>query len=154
MISDAILLIQTANAAIGAVKELIGNGKDLSDCGKHLGTYFDSKAKIQSNASSSGSGSDLQLFFAHQKLLEQEAALKELLIYSGRAGLWSEWLQFASAQKRKRDDAKQQIAIKKTNRRKKIVDWSIGIAVALAALSAIGLCLYVLYWVVSNKGRL
>ena len=154
MISDAILLIQTANAAIGAVKELIGNGKDLSDCGKHLSTYFDSKAKIQLNASSSGSGSDLELFFAHQKLLEQEADLKNLLIYSGRAGLWSEWLQFASAQKRKRDDDKQQIALKKASRRKKIVDWTIGIAVALAALSAIGLCLYVLYWVVTHKGRL
>jgi len=153
MISDAILLIQTANAAIGAVKELIGNGKDLSDCGKHLGTYFDSKAKIQLNASSSGSGSDLELFFALEKLKQDEAELKELLIYSGRAGLWSEWLQFASAQKRKRDDEKQQIAIKKTNRRKKIVDWTIGIAVAVAALSAIGLCFYILYWLVTTKGK-
>jgi hypothetical protein len=32
MIVEAITLISTANAAIGAVKEMIGNGRDLMDC--------------------------------------------------------------------------------------------------------------------------
>ena len=153
MISDAILLIQTANAAIGAVKELVGNGKDLSDCGKHLGTYFDSKAKIQLNASSSGSGSDLELFFAHQKLLEQEADLKELLIYSGRAGLWSEWLQFASAQKRKREDAKADIQRKKMARAKAIKNGLAIVCGVLAILSAVGAAGLMVYWLIVLKGK-
>lgn len=153
MILEAIAIVQTANAAIGAVKEIVNSGGDLISCGKQLGTYFDAKAKIQLNASSSGSGSDLELFFAHQRLLEQEAELKQLLIYSGRAGMWQEWLQFQSSQKQKRTNDKQQIALKKASRRKKIVDWTIGIAVAIAALSAIGLCFYILYWVVTTKGK-
>ena len=153
MISDAILLIQTANAAIGAVKELVGNGKDLSDCGKHLGTYFDSKAKIQLNASSSGSGSDLELFFAHQKLLEQEADLKELLIYSGRAGLWSEWLQFASAQKRKREDVKADIQAKKMARSKAIKNGLAIVCGVLAILSAVGAAGLMVYWLIVLKGK-
>jgi hypothetical protein len=82
LIFEAIAIIQTANTAIGAVKEMINNGGDLMSCGKQLGTYFDAKAKIQLNANSSGSGSDLELFFALEKLKQQEAELKQLLIYS------------------------------------------------------------------------
>jgi hypothetical protein len=63
MIVEAITLISTANAAIGAVKELIGNGRDLMDCGKELGQYFDAKSEIQKQANPSGSGSDLQKHF-------------------------------------------------------------------------------------------
>jgi hypothetical protein len=45
MIVEAITLISTANAAIGAVKEMIGNGRDLMDCGKELGDYFSAKVR-------------------------------------------------------------------------------------------------------------
>tara|TARA_R110000822_G_C15269684_1_gene489088 strand:- start:468 stop:929 length:462 start_codon:yes stop_codon:yes gene_type:complete len=153
MIFEAIAIIQTANTAIGAVKEMINNGGDLMSCGKQLGTYFDAKAKIQVNANSSGSGSDLELFFALEKLKQQEAELKQLLIYSGRAGMWQEWLQFQSSQKQKRDNDKKELAIKKTNRIKKITDWSVGIAVTLAVLSAVGICAYILYWIITTKGK-
>ena len=153
MIFEAIAIIQTANTAIGAVKEMINNGGDLMSCGKQLGTYFDAKAKIQLNANSSGSGSDLELFFALEKLKQQEAELKQLLIYSGRAGMWQEWLQFQSSQKQKRKDDKKGIEDKRANRNRVIKEWGVGIAVTLATLSAIGICGYILYWVVTTKGK-
>ena len=153
MILEAIAVVQTANVAIGAIKELIGNGKDLTDCGKELTTYFTAKSKIQLGASSSGSGDDLKLFLSLDKLKQQEYELKQLMIYTGRSGMWNDWIRFQNSQKKQRDNDKQQIALKKASRRKKIVDWTIGIAVAIAALSAIGLCFYILYWVVQTKGK-
>ena len=68
MIVEAITLISTANAAIGAVKEMIGNGRDLMDCGKELGDYFSAKSEIQKQANPSGSGSDLEAFLALEML--------------------------------------------------------------------------------------
>jgi plasmid maintenance system antidote protein VapI len=47
MIFEAIAVVQTANTAIGAVKELLKNGKDITDCAEQLGKYFDAKAEIQ-----------------------------------------------------------------------------------------------------------
>ena len=132
---------------------MINNGGDLMSCGKQLGTYFDAKAKIQLNANSSGSGSDLELFFALEKLKQQEAELKQLLIYSGRAGMWQEWLQFQSSQKQKRKDDKKSIEDKRANRNRVIKEWGVGVAVTLAALSAIGICGYILYWVITTKGK-
>jgi hypothetical protein len=68
MILEAITLISTANAAIGAVKEFVANGRDLMDCGAELGQYFDAKSQLQKQANPSGSGSDLEAFFALEKL--------------------------------------------------------------------------------------
>ena len=153
MILEAIAVVQTANVAIGAIKELIGNGKDLTDCGKELTTYFTAKSKIQLGAQATGSGNDLELFLSLDKLKQQEYELKQLMIYTGRSGMWNDWIRFQNSQKKQRDNDKQQIALKKASQRKKIVDWTIGIAVAIAALSAIGLCFYILYWVVTTKGK-
>mgnify|MGYP003626100089 FL=1 len=153
MILEAIAVVQTANVAIGAIKELIGNGKDLTDCGKELTTYFTAKSKIQLGAQATGSGNDLELFLSLDKLKQQEYELKQLMIYTGRSGMWDDWIRFQNSQKKQRDNDKQQIALKKASQRKKIVDWTIGIAVAIAALSAIGLCFYILYWVVTTKGK-
>jgi hypothetical protein len=55
VIIEAITLITTANAAIGAVKEFVANGRDLMDCGKELGQYFDAKSQLQKQANPSGS---------------------------------------------------------------------------------------------------
>jgi len=153
VILEAIAVVQTANVAIGAIKELIGNGKDLADCGKELTTYFTAKSKIQLGAQATGSGNDLELFLSLDKLKQQEYELKQLMIYTGRSGMWDDWIRFQNSQKKQRDNDKQQIALKKASRRKKIVDWTIGIAVAIAALSAVGLCFYILYWVIQTKGK-
>ena len=115
MILETIAVVQTANVAIGAIKELIGNGKDLTDCGKELTTYFTAKSKIQLNASSSGSGDDLKLFLSLDKLKQQEYELKQLMIYTGRSGMWDDWIRFQNSQKKQRDNDKQQIALKKVD---------------------------------------
>jgi hypothetical protein len=152
MIVEAITLISTANAAIGAVKEMIGNGRDLMDCGKELGDYFSAKSEIQKQANPSGSGSDLQAFLALEKLKQQEQELKEMMIYTGRGGMWDDWLLFQAEQKRKRDDQAKQILIAKTKRKKKIHDWAVGIFVSVAVLSGVG-AIGVMFWWLANNAR-
>ena len=152
MIVEAITLISTANAAIGAVKEMIGNGKDLMDCGKELGDYFGAKSEIQKQANPSGKGSDLEAFFALEKLKQQEQELKEMMIYSGRGGMWDDWLQFQASQKRNRDEAAKQERIAKAKRRQKINEWITGIVVSVAVLSGVG-AIGVLFWWLATNAR-
>lgn len=153
MISDAILVIQTANAAISAVKELIGNGKDLSDCGAQIGKYFDSKAQIQKRADRSGSTSEITMFFELEKLRKHEEELKQMMIYSGRAGLWQDWLRFQADQKRSRDDAKADIQRKKMDRAKTIKNGLAIVFGVLAILSAVGAAGLMVYWLIGLKGK-
>jgi len=150
VIVEAITLISTANAAIGAVKEMIGNGRDVMDCGKELGDYFSAKSKIQKQANPSGSGSDLEAFFALEKLKQQEQELKEMMIYSGRGGMWDDWLLFQAEQKRKRDDHAKQILIAKAKRRQKINEWITGIVVSVAILSGVGAIGVMFWWLATN----
>ena len=106
MIFEAIAVVQTANTAIGAVKELLKNGKDITDCAEQLGKYFDAKAEIQKKSGSSQStGSDLENFLHLEKLKQAEIELKDMLIYQGRANLYTDFLRFQAEAKRNRDEA-------------------------------------------------
>jgi hypothetical protein len=151
MIIEAITLISTANAAIGAVREFVGNGRDLMDCGKELGQYFDAKSQLQKQANPSGSGSDLEAFFALEKLKQQEAELKEMMIYSGRGGLWDDWLQFQAEAKRKRDAEANEARRLVLARRRKLREVVTIIAVALSVLCGIGIIIGI-FWVLAQHG--
>lgn len=150
MIVEAITLISTANAAIGAVKEMIGNGRDLMDCGKELGDYFSAKSEIQKQANPNGKGSDLEAFFALEKLKQQEEELKQMMIYSGRGGLWDDWLAFQAQQKRNRDEEAKKIRIAKAKRRQKVNEWITGIVVSVAVLSGVGAIGVMFWWLATN----
>jgi formate-dependent nitrite reductase membrane component NrfD len=54
--------------------------------------------------------------------------------------------------KESREAAENEERKKKARRRKLIKDWCIGIAVTVATLSAVGICAYFLYWLVTTKG--
>jgi hypothetical protein len=151
MILEAVTLITTANAAIGAVKEFIQNGRDLCDAGDHLATYFDTKAKIQEKANKNGYKSDLEAFRALEKLKQQEAELKEMMIYSGRGGMWDDWLQFQVEQKRQRVAAEEMAARVKRERRRKIREWMLAVVIVVTTLAGIGIIIGVI-WLAKNRG--
>ena len=152
VILETIAVIQTANAAISAVKELVGNGKDLMDCGKALGEYFSAKSKIQMKADRNGSGSDLEAFFALEKLKQQEKELKEIMIYSGRGGLWDDWLKFQADAKRQRDEALNAEKVKRAKKLKVIKEVIYGGVIALSILCAIGIIGF-MFWCISQHSK-
>jgi hypothetical protein len=108
--------IMLANAAFGAIKETIQNGGDLLAAGQKLFDYFDAKSTIQKKAREGGMKSDLEEFMALEKLKQQEAELKQMMIYQGRGGMWDDWQQFQVEARKKREKAEAEAKVKKMKR--------------------------------------
>lgn len=91
--------LAAANAAFAVIKETVNNGGDIMAAGAKLFTYFDNKSAIQKKADKTN---DMEAFAALEQLKTQEAELKRMMVYHGRAGLWDDWLQFQREAKHKR----------------------------------------------------
>jgi hypothetical protein len=104
-----------ANAAFSVIKEAVANSGDIMAAGESLFKYFDSKAEIQKKASAKGGSErgDLEEFMALEKLKKQEEELREMMIYQGRAGLWTDWLKFQLEAKKKREAAEREKVLRK-----------------------------------------
>jgi len=140
-----------ANAAFGVIKETIANGGDIMAAGQHLFSFFDNKAKIAQQASKSGS--DSEAFFALETIKQNEAALKEMFIYQGRAGLWDDWLHFQAEAKRKREAEAKALLLAKIKRKELIWSWINGIIITVCVLTGVA-AIGGLIWVILTKGQL
>ena len=105
-----LLELAAANAAFAVIKEAVQNSGDIMNAGDALFKYFDSKAELQKKANEKGGSSrgDLEEFMALEKLKQQEEELKQMMIYSGRGGMWDDWLAFQVKVKKKREADKRQ----------------------------------------------
>ena len=95
------------NAAFGVIKEVVGNGRELYDCGAQLSSFFNNKAALQKrvNETPIDQRGQLEEFFALEKIKQQEEELKQIMVYTGRAGLWDDWLMFqAQAARSQREE--------------------------------------------------
>jgi hypothetical protein len=140
--------LAAANAAFAVIKEAVSNGGDIMAAGAKLFDYFDNKNTIQKKAES---GNDMEAFAALEQIKTQEAELKRMMVYHGRAGLWTEWLEFQKQAKHKRIAA-EKAAIRKAAARKAkawaVVGWSF-VAMLLTTLIVFGV------WIVDqikNRG--
>jgi hypothetical protein len=84
------------NAAYGVIKEVVGNGQELYAAGQHLAQFFNTKYELQKklNEKPPDQRTQLEEFFALEEIKQKEQELKDLMIISGRAGLWDDWLKF------------------------------------------------------------
>lgn len=139
--------LAAANAAFAVIKETVQNGGDIMAAGQKLFDFFDNKNAIQKKANS---GNDMEAFAALEQIKNNEAELKRMMIYLGRAGLWDDWLQFQKEAKQRREAAERETARKKAARIAKAwltVMWTT-IVLLLGALTLIGA------WVVDQlKGK-
>jgi hypothetical protein len=125
--------LAVANAAFAVIRETVQNGGDIFSAGKSLFSYFDNKSAIQRKANEGGENA-LEEFAALEQLKTQEAELKRMMVYHGRAGLWDDWLKFQGEAARKREADKRAAAILKLNKAKKIaaIFWNSCLAIVLA----------------------
>ena len=149
MIFEAIAAIKIANEAIGAIKEFAGHVQSVGEMGPQLTKLADAKEQIEKDAKAG----DMEAFFELEKIRNKEAEIKQMFIYQGRAGLWDDYQKFMQNRKQLKENERKRIAEAKKRRQKQIKDWSIGIGVALAVLSAVGLIGYIFYWVATTKGK-
>ena len=140
--------LAAANAAFAVIRETVNNGGDIMAAGAKLFTYFDNKTAIQQKAEGSN---DMEAFAALEQLKNNEAELKRMMVYHGRAGLWDDWLKFLREAKHKRI-ATEKAALRKAAARKAkawiIAGWSF-VAMLFSTLMVLG------FWVVDqikNRG--
>jgi hypothetical protein len=115
--------------------------------GQKLFDFFDNKNAIQKKANS---GNDMEAFAALEQIKNNEAELKRMMVYHGRAGLWDDWLKFQKEAKQRREAEEKAEFRKKAARKAKIwltLMWTLIVSL-LGVLMTIGL------WVVSQlKGK-
>jgi hypothetical protein len=144
-----LLELAAANAAFAVIKEAVQNSGDLMAAGSKVFEYFDAKSAIQKRYESKARDSrsnDMEEFFALEQLKKQETELREMMQWQGRAGMWTDWLEFQKQAKEKRVAAERAELRAAALRKAKIIAGLMWGAVAslLAVLMAIGL------WVVDQ----
>jgi hypothetical protein len=139
--------LAVCNAAFAVIKETVQNGGDIMAAGQKLFDFFDNKNAIQKKANS---GNDMEAFAALEQIKNNEAELKRMMVYHGRAGLWDDWLKFQKEAKQRREAEERAAIRKKAARIAKawiIAMWTATFAL-LGVLMALGL------WVVQQlKGK-
>ena len=98
-----------ANSAFAIIKEAVQNSGDLMNAGSAIFQYFDSKSAIQKkyeDKAQKAKTNDIEEFFALEQLKKQEVELREMMQWQGRAGMWTDWLEFQKQAKQKRDEAR------------------------------------------------
>jgi hypothetical protein len=136
-----------ANAAFSVIKEAVQNSGDIMAAGESLFKYFDSKADIQKKASAKGGTDrgDLEEFMALEQLKKQEEELREMMIYQGRAGLWTDWLKFQLEAKKKREAAERERVLKRQRFIDRIKDTAM-IILVIVLLGGLGLIIGAAIW--------
>jgi hypothetical protein len=145
--------LAAANAAFAVIKEAVQNSGDLMNAGQAIFKYFDSKSAIQKKYEDKAKKSktnDIEEFFALEQLKKQETELREMMQWQGRAGMWTDWLEFQKQAKQKRAEAERAELRKAAALRAKIwlsFMWA-AIIVLMGVLAVIGA------WVVDQlKGK-
>ena len=148
--------LAAANAAFAVIKEAVAHAGDISAAGQKLYEYFDSKAAIQrkyAEKSKNGKSSDMEEFFALERLRRQEEELRNMMIYQGRAGLWQDWLKFQLDAKKRRE-AEMRAELIRAARRREMIEQSFLWGFAVALLVALLLIGFWLLGLVTKMGRL
>ena len=129
--------LAAANAAFDIIKQTVHNGKQLYEAGEALAQYFGLKAQLQRKAHQHGYKSDIQAFMALEQIKQKERELQDLMIYSGRPGLWQDWLNFQAEIARSRKQEEQQRLREIALRQKALITTAVvGSAVVLPTIAA------------------
>ena len=141
--------LAVATAAFKTVKEFLSNGKELYEMGDQLFNYFDAKNKLQKevNKSSKSDKSDLEEFMALEQIKAQEDELRELMIYTGRPGMWTDWIKFQSQAAQRRQEQAKEEARRKIQRQQELYKWFEISVAGLLIIGAVGLISWIL-WII------
>jgi hypothetical protein len=139
--------LAAANAAFAVIKQCVSNGSDIAKAGNAIAKFVGAKEDLQKKSLKKGGGSDLQEFMALEQIRKKEEQLKELMIYTGRPGLWGDWQKFQAKARLARREAEMSSAKK----RRQITDGIIITFLLSVVIATVGaIVLLILY----HQGRL
>jgi hypothetical protein len=136
-----------ANAAFSVIKEAVAHSGDLMSAGDALFKFFDSKAELQKKAKASNGSDrgDLEAFMALEQIRKNEEELKEMMIYQGRGGLWTDWLKFQLDAKKKREAVEREKVLKRQRLIGRIKDIAM-IILIIVLLGGLGIIIGAAIW--------
>jgi len=139
------------NAGFAVVKQVVANGRDLSDAmgaiGKMVGAKEDLKRRGEKKKNSLFSAlggkteDDFEEFMALEKIRTIENELVSMMRLYGRPGLYDDWVRFQAEARKKRRQAALDLKAKKA-KQKEIIAWCI--AGLIIVLGIVGL----MWWVI------
>lgn len=104
--------LAAANAAFAVIKQAVQNAGDIAKAGKAIGEFVNAKEELrvrgEKKKRSPFAGPDIEEFMALEKLREQEEQLREIMIWSGRPGMWDDWQRFQAEARKERQAAIQE----------------------------------------------
>lgn len=141
-----------ANACFATIKEAVQHSGDLLSAGDALFKFFDSKAELQKKAKASNGSErgDLEAFMALEQIRKNEEELKQMMIYQGRAGLWTDWLKFQLEAKKKREAAEREKVLKRQRLIGRIKDVAM-IILIIVLLGGLGIIIGAAVWLARDK---
>ena len=123
------------------------NSGDIAKAGSAIAKFVGAKEDLQKKASKKGGGSDLEEFMALEQIREQEEQLKQIMIYTGRPGLWHDWQRFQAKARVARKEAEETARRK----RKQIIEISI---VTFLIIVGLGILACFVLLILHAQGRL
>ena len=141
---DPFTAFAAAQAAVKGIQAAIKLGKDVQGIASDLGKFFEAKDAVQEAANNpkkfkSDTAQALETVMQAKQLAEAETELKNLLIWSGNADVWSGVLQERNNIIQRRKKAEADAAVAKAKRKQEIMEVvNMGLW-ALLFLSSIGL---------------
>lgn len=141
---DPFTAFAAAQAAVKGIQAAIKLGKDVQGIAADLGKFFEAKDAVQEAANNpkkfkSDTAQALETVMQAKQLAEAETELKNLLIWSGNADVWSGVLQERNNIIQKRKKAEMEAALAKSKKRQQIMELLSIAFWAAVFLSAIGL---------------
>jgi len=135
--------LAAANAAFAVIKTAVQNGRELQEASgaivKFVGAREELARRAKKKKKPGVQTNELEEFMALEKLKQQEAQLKELMIWTGRPGLWSDWQKYqAEARKSRR--------VQEALARKRREEFIQAFLVVLGVLLGVGGVVLLLVW--------
>jgi hypothetical protein len=143
--------LAAANAAFAVIKKTVQNSGDIMRAGKAIGDLMSAKEELQRRGNQKRArgvgGNDLSEFLALEEIKQRESDIKQMMILSGRPGLWRDYQKFCEEAK----DGRAKARMRATRRRKDLQE-KIGLGVVgLILASAIGA---LFYWALLMRDKL
>ncbi len=143
--------LAAANAAFAVIKQCVQNGRELASAGKQISDFVCAKEELTRRKNKKTNrgykASDLEEFMALEKIKQNEQQLKEIIIWTGRPGLWNDWQKFL-AEARKSRRVQEELAKKRREELTQLFGICLGIAIFVIGMIGI------VYWALWLKGTL
>lgn len=109
--------LAAANAAFAVIKQAVQNSGEIAKAGSAIAKFVTAKEDLERKTRGKNkhfaNNSDIEKFMALEAIKQQEAELKQIMIYMGRPRLWADWQAFQAKCRTERREAEEKARRKK-----------------------------------------